>query len=289
MKRIYVVPVIVVVALLTMVVWLRHYVGQMIESQSITSVGASSDVSQASPSAVKSTDFQKTLDSIVDQYSSLSVSVSVADITNGTTYDAGVTTKPFKGASTIKVLTATYYLHMVEQSDVSLSQNINGSTAQDLIQAMLQHSDNTAWYALIDFVGDENMIQYAHSIGLASFVGGDYKTITTSDYLKLLTQLESGKLINDEHRALMYSYMQHTDNELLMPAVMPQGITLYHKWGTVWGNLHDVGIMRSGDRSYAVVIYTNNPDGTTSVNGQQTETIQKLTRTITDFIQQQST
>lgn len=231
----------------------------------------------------QSTELVDDIDEVIAQYSGLTISVSVTDIDNDYEYDAGESDTLFKGASTIKVLTAVYYMHQVEAGQTSLDTTISGVSAESLLQTMLQDSNNVSWAALINYLGSDNIEAYADSIGLDSFTGGNYNTITTADYVKLLAQLQDASLITAAHRDVLYSFMQSTDNELLIPSVLSSNMTVYHKWGTLWGNLHDVAIIDYQGHAYAIAIYTNSEDdvvGTVT----QTAAIQQIMTVISQFI-----
>ncbi len=219
------------------------------------------------------------LNTVIEKYSNLSIAVSLTDLENNQTYNAGAVDTTFKGASTIKVFTAVYYMHQVEAGKASLTHQIDGVSARTLLQRMLQNSDNDAWAAITTYLGSSNIQSYAQSIGLTSFYGYDYNAIKASDYAKLLVKLYKGELISDENRATLYSFMQDTDNDTLIPAALPNDATVYHKWGDLWGNLHDIAIVQYQGHSFALVIFTNNTDGTQALYSTQVAAIKEVTKT----------
>ena len=77
----------------------------------------------------------------------------------------------------------------------------------------------------------------------------------------VLKQLSTGKLLNAEHTQELLGYMQQTNNERLIPAAVGPGITVQHKYGQLEGYLHDAAILSSGDRSYALTLYSWGEDG----------------------------
>ncbi len=254
-----------------------------LSSQADTATSSDNDTTTATVSAAvkqaASTDIEDDLDEIIEQYSDLTIGVSVTDIDNDYTYESGETEVSFRAASTSKILTAVYYMQQVEQRTLSLSTVISGVTAQNLLQRMLNQSDNTAWYTLNSYLGYTDLQTYGRSIGMSSY-NSTSNTVKTADMALLLTQLQQGKLINSQHRELLLSYLQNTDNETLIPAVVTGDISLYHKWGTVLGNLHDVALLSKDGHSYAVVIYTNNETDDTSLNVRQKAAIHQITSVI---------
>ena len=94
--------------------------------------------------------------------------------------------------------------------------------------------------------------------------------------------------------------MQDTNYETLIPAAVPAGITVFHKYGllrgelhdagiTVFhkygllgGELHDAGILAKDGRAYALVIYTKGDDLNTVP--ERTEVIHQVTAAVTDAL-----
>ncbi len=75
---------------------------------------------------------------------------------------------------------------------------------------------------------------------------------------KILAQLYQGKLINTAHTAELLSYMQHTNDETMLPAGAGSGVTAYHKYGLLDGNLHDVGLISKKGSTFSIAVYTKN-------------------------------
>jgi beta-lactamase class A len=70
---------------------------------------------------------------------------------------------------------------------------------------------------------------------------------------------------------------QNMNNENLIPAVLPAGTTVYHKYGLLNYNLHDTSIIKYGDQTFVLVVFTNSED---SSNYQHNVTlIHEITRT----------
>ena len=51
--------------------------------------------------------------------------------------------------------------------------------------------------------------------------------------------------------------MQNTNREDLIVPNVPDNLTLYHKYGLLDGNLHDVAIITNGEKTLSLVIYTD--------------------------------
>jgi beta-lactamase class A len=204
------------------------------------------------------------LNDLFAAYPNDTISVSLASTATNTPYDFG-SSEVMRGASTTKIITALDYLHQVELGNASLDQLIDGETAQDLLQAMVQESDpatsNDAWYDFLDYLSYDQVTEYGESIGLTSF-NAFYNTLTAHDEAVVLQKMYDGTLVNQAHAALLYSFMQSSADEGLIPAALPAGAQVYDKYGELYGFLHDAAIITYKGHSFVLVIYTNNASGT---------------------------
>lgn len=227
------------------------------------------------------------LNNIAASYPNDTVSISLVNIANNKQYNFG-STQVMPGASTTKVITAIDYLHQVELGNASLSQDLEGSgeTAQLLMQQMIQetsitNSDN-AWYDFLNDLGFNQITSYGKSIGLKSFNSYN-NTLTASDEAVTLQKLFEGKLINKAHTQLMYSFMQHTGNDDLIPAAVPAGATVYNKYGYLYGYLHDAAIVTYKGHSFVLVIYTNNSSGNLNDYSSRVQLFHSLTKAVIKY------
>lgn len=190
------------------------------------------------------------------------VGVAIENINTGevTTYGD---TAPFEAASTEKVLSAIVYYHLVEKGVVSLEDTLGDYSADYQIKEMINISDNDSWNLVNEAVGgNDELAAYAKLIGVN--YNADDNTISPNDMATLLGKLYSGKLLNAEHTQELLSYMQNTNDESMIPSVMPSNVTVYHKYGDLTnfddnGNsvLHDAAIVVNGQQAYALVVYTS--------------------------------
>jgi beta-lactamase class A len=222
---------------------------------------------------------------IINQHTDLDVSVAVVDINSNTKANYGVQ-ESFAAASTTKILTAVDLLQKVEQGKESLSENINGMTAKQQLKQMIDQSNNESWAALNDELGGSAIEPYAHSIGLSSYKWTD-NLLTAGDDATLLQKIYDGDLLNDTSKQLLFSYMQNTNNEAMIPKVAPAGSIVYHKYGQLDSRLHDSAIIVYQNRPIVLVIYTKgqvSADGTEYTN--RVKVIQQLATTVIDNIYQ---
>lgn len=200
------------------------------------------------------------------------IGVAIEDIASGNVMTYGAAT-PFEVASTEKILSAVTYYHLVEKGVLSLDNQVGDYPASYQIQEMVNDSDNDSWDAINDALGGNNELQnYANSIGLQYGVDGNM--MRPQDTATLLSKLYSGHLLNSEHTKQLLSYMQNTNDETLIPAVIPARLTVFHKYGELddiddAGDsvLHDAAVVTDGTTAYAIVIYTSGSSSETTRTG----------------------
>jgi beta-lactamase class A len=209
---------------------------------------------------------------VLAQNSDYQVGVAVMDLNSGSLRQYGVEV-PFEAASTAKVLTAVAYYEMVEAGDASLDDPMGSYTAGFQLQEMIQDSDNDSWALLVN--ADDTS-----AMGVSYDVDGN--TLTPADMAHVLAELYDGKLLDQEHTQQLLSYMQNTNDEDLIPAALPVGVTVFHKYGLLGGELHDAAILTTATRGVVLVIYTKGNDPTDIP--QQTELIHTITAAVTRTI-----
>ncbi len=204
------------------------------------------------------------------------VGVALIDVTDGVVHEYGVKAK-FVAASTAKILAAASYYHLVETGRASLGARMGVSTAGVQIRQMVQQSNNESWALIMAAVGQAGLTDYASSIGIS--YDRTMNTLTPAETARTLHLLYSGRLLNAENTAQLLSYMRNTNYEALIPAAVPAGISVFHKYGQLFGNLHDASILVGRERACVFVVYTLGKD--TSDMAARTRVIQDLTRTVT--------
>ncbi len=213
---------------------------------------------------------------IIGEHPDHRIGVAVMDTRDGQLQSYG-DVAPYTAASTAKVLTAAAYYHLVETGDKSLDTPLGAFNAAFQLKAMINASNNDAWLLLMQDIGYPNLTAYAATLGIT--YDPEKNLIAPPDMARLLTQLATGKLLNADHTAELLGYMQHTNDEDLIPAGLAPGITVHHKYGVVLGYVHDAALLSAGDRSYAVVIYTWGPNDADSAD--RLDLIHDLTHQVT--------
>ncbi|MGY4543698.1 beta-lactamase class A [Arthrobacter sp. UYNi723] len=212
---------------------------------------------------------------IISRASGFRVGVAVADTAGGPVRAFG-DTAAYPAASTAKLITAAAYLKLVEAGEARLDETLGNYTAAFQLKSMINSSNNDSWLLLMDRIGYQRLIQYAASIGIA--YDPEDNRLTPGEVAQVLTKLYAGQLLNPNDTAQLLGYMQETNNEELIPAASGPGITVYHKYGQLGGNLHDAALLEHGGTTYALVIFTQGADSTDEA--ERTEMIHDLTRAV---------
>jgi beta-lactamase class A len=213
---------------------------------------------------------------IIGEHPDHRIGVTVLNTRDGQLQSYGDVT-PYTAASTAKVLTAAAYYHLVETGEKSLDAPLGAFDAAFQLKAMINTSSDDSWLLLMHDIGYPRLTDYAATLGIT--YDPKQNLLAPPDMARLLEQLSTGKLLEAGHTAELLGYMQHTNDEDLIPAALSPDITVHHKYGVVEGYVHDAALLSSGDRSYAVVIYTWGPNDADSAN--RLDLIHELTRQVT--------
>lgn len=225
------------------------------------------------------------VNTLIAQYPDDTVSVSLINLQSNEIDNFG-SNSVMLGASTTKIITAADYLHLVELGEASIDQTFNGESATDAIQDMVQETDidesDDAWNSIISYLSFDQITAYGQSIGLKNF-DAQPNSLPASDEAMFLQKLYDGKLLNANDTNLLYSDMQHTGDEDLIPAALPAGTTVYEKFGYYEGYLHDAAIVKYDNHAFVLVIYTNNSSGTLDDSASRELLFHQLTQNIFDY------
>ena len=203
-------------------------------------------------------DLDAEIQRILAENSGYRIGVALADTRDGEQRSYGDGSE-FVAASTAKIITAAAYYHLVETGEKSLDVPLGSFDAAFQVKSMVNASSNDAWLLLMQDIGYPKLIEYAASIGIS--YDPEQNLLTPAEMTDLLKQLSTGKLLNAEHTEELLGYMQQTNNERLIPAAVGPDITVRHKYGELEGYVHDAALLSSGERSYALTIYSWGEDG----------------------------
>jgi len=233
----------------------------------------------ASPVAAAPPSLQDSVDNILGEADQYRIGLALADVSGGAERTFG-DADTFTAASTATTLTAAAYYHLVENGQASLDDPMGDYDAAFQLKAMVNDSNNDSWLLLMDAVGYPQLTAYAASIGVT--YDPEQNMLTAADMALILKKLYAGELLDKDNTEQLLGYMQDTNNEDLIPAGSRSGVDVYHKYGEVGGELHDAALLSYRGSTFALVIYTENPEGVPDDG--QAEVIRDLTRAVEDAL-----
>jgi beta-lactamase class A len=204
---------------------------------------------------------------------SADVGIAALDLNTGESISVKGNT-PFPMASTVKVAVAALYLAQVDHGRRSLDDTVNGKPVRSLMARMLIHSDNVATDILLKDLGGP---QALHSWLTENGVTGLHVDRTIAQLLSakrdlwdrrdsstptamvdLLRRIYKAELIRPESRNYLLDLMARCETgKNRMKALLPNGVTVEHKTGTLTGLADDVGFITMPDgHRIAVAIFT---------------------------------
>ena len=214
-----------------------------------------SSKAQKSPSfAVDSAGLDQSVNAILKNVpQNVQISVAIVDLSSQKTFYYG-TDAPFNSASVAKLVTATLFLHEVEQGTYSLTQNLSGKTAREQLRLMIMQSDNDAWKVLNDELTHPKLDQWAQTNGMTNY-SSDQNVMETKDVAVLLQKLYNKQLLDEQQTNLLMSFMESSENSLISDFV-PAGTTVYRKAGWLDDRYHEAAIVDDGKHPYVLVVFS---------------------------------
>ena len=253
---------------------------------------------------------QTQLDELVKARPNFQVGVFLQDIDNGSFVNL-LGEKSFAAASTIKLPILIAFFQDVDAKKINLGEMLTlekrfvatGSgelqdqplgtkyPILDVATRMMVGSDNTATNMIIDRLGGlEALNQRFQGWGLKSTslqavlpdLEGTNLT-TPKELAMVMAAVEKGELVSRRSRDLVFSIMQRTENDTLLPKGLEKNATIAHKTGNLGTLVADVGLidMPNGKR-YILVVMVKRPR-----NDQQgAELIRQISRTTYNYFKQ---
>lgn len=230
---------------------------------------------------------QSQLTSIYSGYPNVTESVCLIDLSTNKVYNLG-SNGSMIGASTTKVITAADYLNQVQEGNATLSQSLDGTddSAEGLMDTMIEESSvvasDDAWQDFINYLTPSQITSYAQSIGLNAF-NEDTNMISAQDEAIIFQKLFEGKLLNKTNTNLLLYYLQNGGGQDLIPAGLPTGALIYHKYGYLYGYLNDAAVVTYKGQSFVLSIYTNNSNGNLDDNSSREQLFHSITQAVVKF------
>jgi beta-lactamase class A len=229
------------------VVWTQHVSAEALAQRHV-------EQALAAEAARKSAHFSEEVTALISAHPELSMSVVAAPHESRLVQLGALET--FDAASTAKLLTATDYLHHVARGQATLNTVIDGQTADYWLKIMIINSDDTAWTALNNYLGHDDLRAYAKSIGITDYAP-ETNSLSARDITNILQKLYDFKLLNSSNRALLLSFMSQANFREFTVAAVPASMKVYHKIGIDDDSVHDALIIANGSKSICLTIFTN--------------------------------
>lgn len=229
-----------------------------------------------------------------------SYSVYVNDLNHNDSFGINENTI-FTAASVnkIEVLAALYYL--VDEGKINLDDaiTIQAEDIQDygtgsiryenpgavysiktLARLMMEKSDNTAAYLIGDqVIGMDKIQNLVNQWGLTQTDMVNNKT-SNADQEKMFRLVYEGKIVSGPLTSEMLDFMNDSDFENRLPALLPNGTKVYHKIGSELRITHDVGIVDLPKRPYYIGVLTvDNPSEEDAI-----KTIAEISKLVYEYI-----
>ena len=151
-------------------------------------------------------------------------------------------------------------------------------SVKTLARLMMEKSDNTAAHVLAVHIGIDTVQELVNKWGLEQTSMAENKT-SPHDMVLLLAKMYRGEVAKKALTGEMLGFMNDSDFEDRLPALLPKEVKIYHKIGTETNALHDVGIVDLPDRPYIIGIFTHG----ISDEQKTVSTIARLSRLVFDY------
>lgn len=132
-------------------------------------------------------------------------------------------------------------------------------TVRDLLTLMVVISDNAATNVVIDAIGFAAINECARDLGCTAtsierhLMHSGGKTTTALDQAVLLDRLASGEALPAGLTRFALGVLARQQVRDRLPALLPDGASVWNKPGEIAGLRHDVGLIGTGPRPRAVV------------------------------------
>lgn len=159
----------------------------------------------------------------------------------------------FDAASVGKLVTATLYLHEVQDGKRKLTDKVGSKSAREQLQLMVSKSDNDAWRALNDSLTRKALNEWGQKIGMKGYSSEDNQ-LYPDDIATLLVGLHDGVVLDAQKKAMLYNWMAVSNNSLIRQ-YSPTSSKVYAKAGWLDDRHNEVAIIDNGTHPYALVVF----------------------------------
>ncbi len=167
---------------------------------------------------------------------------------------------------------STYQLDASDDSDSSMYQRVGTKArVRELLYHMITVSSNLATNILIELVGAPNVTATMRSLGAndmqvlrgvedgKAFRQGLNNTVTARDLVTIYMALASGNVVGPDACKEIIDILSKQKFHDIIPALLPSGVRVAHKTGSITGVEHDSGIVfLPNGRSFVLVLLSKN-------------------------------
>lgn len=126
-------------------------------------------------------------------------------------------------------------------------------TYKDMVNAMGKDSDNTAFQVMGNIIGFNKIDNTIGSLGMSD-TSFENSSTTPEDIGLLFYKLVNSNLLSNNSRNELLSSLTNTNFENLIPAGLPPGIRVAHKYATDSDELNDAGIVYTSKPFILVIL-----------------------------------
>lgn len=137
----------------------------------------------------------------------------------------------------------------------------------ELLEKMIDISDNTATNMLIRLVGRNRINTSMRDLGLRrTRLAGDIRTegwsirqrlrTSPADLVRLLALMARRRLVDEWSSNEMISILERDQYNTLLPEPLPEDVPIAHKTGSFFDTLNDAGIVYADDAPYVIAVMT---------------------------------
>lgn len=148
-----------------------------------------------------------------------------------------------------------------------------------LARLLSEKSDNTAEFILKTKIGEAKIQTLVNQFGMKQTSIKENKT-SLADTALLFEKIRNGEITNKAYSAEMIDFLDQSDFEDRLPALLPADVRVYHKIGNEVGNIHDVGIVVKDDTVYFLGVFSSDIGAT---ENEAKKTIALISKMVFDF------
>lgn len=128
-------------------------------------------------------------------------------------------------------------------------------TIEELLKALLEDSDNTAYKILHRNISNNELLDFIESVGLEQLATKDGR-VSAKEYSRIFRSLYTASYLNREHSQKILTYLNNAKFTYFLRRGVPENITFPHKYGehAIVNAYSDSGIVYIENRPYIISV-----------------------------------